>query len=203
MLCIFLYSCKEDEPELLPGAASIEYFYPMKTGNYWVYEVITDLMGNPVTQDTLIDTVRIVGTFTANGHTYYDFRSHNVFAGFYADSAGYIVRYDTTGSTSYVFLDTTPHATLWQDTTDMGLLYRVYRSGNGDTSVTVPAGTFTCLQTILDAHYLQSNPPAPHANPRPVYWYYAHGVGLVQENTWYLHNPGDRTKVLIDYHLEP
>lgn len=199
---ILLSACEQNNPQLHQQIASAkDYFFPLKVGNYWVYrtEAETGVYPN-YTLDTFYDTLRIVSDTLINSITYYQLTgSLTTLANFYGDSAGYIVYRE-----GILFeLDTVPNAILRQDTTDAGFFYRVYRTGSIDTNITVPVGSFICIETILDAHYLVGNPPSPNANPRSAFWYYAENVGLVKSITWYAAASGKITSELVDYHLIP
>lgn len=202
LLLLMLQACQKDKTNPLPpaNASPAEYFFPMKTGNYWVYK-ITD--SNTPTPTVTYDTLRVIGDTSINGITFYQLKTSNMQmipnGSFVGDSAGYIVY----SNGNRFPLSTLANDTLSADTTDAAMLYRVYRSGNLDTTIVVPSGSYQTVEAILDAYYLQGPPPPPHTNPRPVLSYFSKNIGLVKCVTYYVSGPGNITSELQNYHIQP
>ena len=199
---ILFSACRENDPQPTPQLASAkDYFFPLKVGNYWVYRTEAETGDYPsYAIDTSYDTLRVISDTVINSITYYQLiGSLTTLTNFYGDSAGYIVYRE-----GILFeLDTVPNAILRQDTTDAGLFYREYKTGSIDTTITVPVGSFSCIETELNANYLLGNPPTPNPNPRPAFWYYTENIGLVKSITWYVNASGKITSELVDYQLIP
>lgn len=93
-----MYACKknDDGPSTLgpEPEITINEFFPMNIGNYWVYEFVQktpngDIIGNPS-----YDTLKIVSDTVINNHTYFLFNTDKPMNGtqyLRRDSLGYIV----------------------------------------------------------------------------------------------------------------
>lgn len=201
LLLLLLQACQKDKANQTPESATAsEYFFPMKTGNYWVYKV-TDT--NTPTPTVTYDTLRVIGDTSINGSVFYQLKTSSMQmipnGAFVGASAGYIVYSDG----NRFPLSINVNDTLSADTTDAATLYRVYRSGNLDTTIVVPSGSYQTVETVLDAYYLQGPPPPPHTNPRPVLSYFAKNIGLVKCVTYYVSGPGNITSELQSYYIQP
>lgn len=177
------------------------YFYPLKTGNYWVYKR-TEVMGSGPTANTTItmDTIRITYDTIINGQRNYYFTDgvwEGIYAGFYADSAGYILN----NGFVQAFIDLKPNDTLWRDSTP-NYIIQTMRSPLTDTTITVPLGTYACWQTIQEVYFVNGtgNPDVP--NPRTARRFYARNVGLIKSYAFYSNTPGGITAELVEVHLE-
>src|SRR5688572_4085394 len=178
---LLLSNCKKekDPPADEPAATASQYFLPLKTGNYWVYKKDSENGTYPnYTITTRYDTVKVVRDTVIGQRTYFEITGgvmQGIGNGLYADSSGWIIR-----EGNHLFeLSTAANDTVAQDT--MGaILYVVYKTGNTDTAITVPAGTFPCSEMIWDIYYLYETPPAPHTNPRQLFMYFSKNIGLVK-----------------------
>ena len=197
LLC--LQACKKDEPaEEQPEAAKpSDYFFPMKVGNYWVYESINS-DGTNYRQDTL----HIDGDSILNGRTYYHFQHQLVpyvisAKGWYADSSGYILSLEGGGPG----VDITVEDTLSRLTPNgFDIIERV---GNRDTAFTVTAGTFESIEVITDAYYLNEPVTGGGTNPRQAFAYHAKGVGTILNRYFFISQTTTTTTQLKSYNLEP
>lgn len=201
-LLLLLQACQKDKNTPTPANATPTDYLPMKTGSYWAYKVTADNGNIPGTTATH-DTIRVVGDTLINGITYYQLKTTGMQT---------IPNQSLIGSSNGLLVYTNgnrfPLSLIANDTTaaytaDDGLDYRVYRSGNLDTTISVPLGGYQTVESIMDFYYLQGSPPNGIANPRPVYTYYAKNVGLVKCVTWYAAGPGLTISELEGYHLEP
>lgn len=192
-----MQACKKDDPDEPQGATSADYFFPLKVGNYWVYETL-----NTQDNSTTLDTIRILNDTVVNGKTFYRFNSLSplIFGisseYLLADSNGYII--DPTG---FVYMANNGA----MDTLDVtsGNVYDVViRTGNRDTVVSVPAGSFNTLETVSDIHYKSMASPTG-TNPRSMHNYAAKNVGCIKASYFYLSSADNFVITLKSYHLEP
>lgn len=204
LLLLLLQACQKDKTNQTPASATSVEYLPMKIGNYWAYKVTTEQGVYPNTNVVVThDTMRIVSDTVIDGNTYYMFNgggSQLIYNNtLLRDSAGFIVYY---GGGRYP-LSLIANDTLAAYTADNGFDYRVYRSGNLDTAITVPAGGFQTVESVMDFYYLQGSPPPTVSNPRPVLGYYAKNVGLVKCVGWYASGSGNMVSELEGYYIQP
>lgn len=205
---IAISSCKKDEepvtpmPEPVPQQTASSF--PITTGSYWIYvHEQTDAAGN-ITMTGGTDSVYVEGDTIIGSHTYKKIRSVVLTTPNYMlwqtlqivrDSAGYLV--DPTGA--YVehtnFTDT-----LRYDDIGPGIVNAWYFMEHEDSSVTVPAGTFTTVD--YKGHMYATDPGYPHGIPRYTHRIWADQVGLVQEVVYYYSQPGYVQRSLVDYHIQ-
>ena len=200
LLCI--QACKKDEPkDNEPEPQSVDNpadnIFTMKVGNYWVYETWSSQDNS-----TSIDTVKVIGDTTVNGKTFYRFNTLAplTFMGGVeyqlADSSGYII--DPTGFVYEVNNGA-------QDTIrveNFSAIDVVVKTGNRDTLLNVPAGSFHTLQTIGDTYYTGMASPTG-TNPRHSGNFAAKNVGCISINYFYANSPYHFITTLQSYHLEP
>ncbi len=198
-----LYSCNKDNPTP-PQQAPADFFFPMKVGNFWVYKVTTQNGPHPnYTIDISFDTLRITDDTVIGSVTYYQFRS--------LSRQGLANDWwlgDSSGTILFSNGDRFPLSDIADDTissylTDNGFDHRVYKSGVLDTLITVPAGTYHCLESVLDFYYLTTSPPLPNSNPRQTLSYFCKNIGLVKTKNWYSSESGDVISELESYFIQP
>lgn len=194
-----MQACKKDEPDDQAKAAKpIDYFYPMKVGSYWIYETL-----NTQTNAVTLDTIKVLGDTIISGRTYYRFNKLSL-NNYIVPEAEYLLA-DSSGSivdpSGFVYEINTGG----QDTisNSSGPDYdMVLRTGNRDTVVNVPAGSFHTLETIMDMYYTNMTPPAG-INPRHWYNYTTKGIGSIKSTYFYAANPDEFVVTLKSYHIEP
>ncbi|HLP49466.1 MAG TPA: hypothetical protein VK154_01140 [Chitinophagales bacterium] len=201
LLLLLLQACQKDKANPTPESATAsEYFFPMKTGNYWVYK-ITD--SNYATPTVTYDTLRVIGDTSINGTTFYQLKTSNMQmipnGSFVGESSGYIVYSDG----KRFPLSLVANDTISLDSSAAPYYFRVYKSGSLDTAIAVPSGSFQAAESILNFYYLQGPPPPPNTNPRPILSYFAKNVGLVKCVTWYASGPGSIVSELESYYIQP
>lgn len=201
LLC--MQACKKDEPagdqpKPEEAAKPVDYFFPMKVGNYWVYETVNSIGGG-----SIIDTIKVIGDIVINGKTFYRFNKLIPVMQLYGnshlitDSSGYLV--DTVGGI-YEVNDGTRDSIGGEDYISV---QTVIKTGNRDTLITISLGSFSSLETITDVYYESGIAPGSNPNPRPMYEYWAKNVGLVKRTLFYSGNPHHQIITLKSYHLEP
>lgn len=185
-----LLGCENDSEEVTSGKVT-EYF-PMKIGNYWVYEHYrVDMFGNK-TKLPLVDSVVVTNDTLINGKTYYVFEGTDYFrhgtewgiTGIYRDSSDCIVNPKGEIKLSLSnFSDTLHQAVLEYDSQEYAEI--IYKMQDKKKKIEVPAGTFDALnfqgKFIANENFI----PSGVENPRYLNNYYSKGVGLVSKNYFY------------------
>jgi hypothetical protein len=205
IVCLMLLSnCKKDKSpvEIPEQRTASQYFPPLKTGNFWVYKVTFESGPYPnYTLTTEYDTVKVLRDTLIGGRRYFEITNGAIQGlghGLYADSAGWIITYNE----GLFPLTAIANDTVWQDT--MGaILYGVYKTGNTDTTISVPVGSFACTEMIGDIYYLYDSPPIPNTNPRKTFTYFCKNVGVTKALTWAASGPGNVVSELHSYHIQP
>ena len=200
--CVFFtYACKKNtdapstsvpEPEI-----TINEFFPMNIGNYWVYEFVQKNPSGEIIGNSSYDTLKIVSDTLINNHTYFLFKTNKPSTGtqfLRRDSIGYIV--DTQGNVKLI-----PNA-------DEGIYNYDYFFLNGDTAysyweeyideyqVITEVGGFVSLGRIAK-HQLW---PSLGGNLTLDSNLYAE-IGMIQRS-YSFSSGGKMFGSIIDYHLE-
>lgn len=88
---LFASCSKDDDSEECPQNTFTNPYFPMNTGNYWVYEVVCKDEDGIQTGNTRIDSLIVVGDSLINGISYKVFEGFMGTPWIYRDSLGYIV----------------------------------------------------------------------------------------------------------------
>jgi hypothetical protein len=195
-------SCKKDNVEPAPAATpapAVANGYPLTVGSYWIYEN-TDIDSNnmeTVNAANPSDSCYILKDTIMNGKTYKMFVGSiaNPFAVFFRrDSSGFMV--DEYGIIFYSKTDFIHTLRSWSIP---GYLEGDFKMVGPPTSVTVPSGTYAAYDyqgmIVFNAGY-------PWMNPRYAHSYYANGVGLVRETTFFTGSPNYVARRLLRYHIQ-
>jgi hypothetical protein len=195
-------SCKKDNVQPSPAAtspANVANGYPLTIGSYWIYEN-TDIDTNNVETVNVSnpsDSCYISGDTVLSGKTYMVFvgmigNENAVF--FRRDSSGFIV--DQAGMVYYSKTDFTNTLRTW---TVPGYLNGYFKMVGPATTVSVPAGSYQSYDyqgmIVFGSGY-------PWDNPRYVHSYYANGVGLVRETSFFTASPNYIARRLLRYHIQ-
>lgn len=186
-------------------------YYPLSTGNYWVYDwEISDSLGNN-THYVKRDSFVIAGDTTINGIQYYKRHLYHMnYDGTYPfppiedyikNDHGDIVKLDGCVILSF----RTPRV----DTTQIynyPTRYLVNNSivpvPNQTTNITVPVGSFQAIEevTTVDKYFDGNHEILPHT-----YQYFADGIGEIYQKCYTLSDPYNRKthKRLVNYHVAP
>lgn len=199
-LSIGLLSCKKDDPAEpaptpTPVPASPNY-YPMKVGNYWIYDTYLVDTNNVETYQGR-DSIYVKADTVINGNTYHIIdRTGNgpmhFSTSFLRDSADCVVN-----STGHIYFS--PHLA---DTTSIsnypgaGTVYYIVDQGG---SVTVPAGTFSTFD--MKGHFYSQDPNYPYGIPRYSHEHYSAGTGMVKMMLFYVMSPSTLETRLVRYHI--
>ncbi|MCX6268847.1 MAG: hypothetical protein NTW16_16095 [Bacteroidetes bacterium] len=197
-------SCKKKEETTPPDDPGVTFnYFPMKTGNYWVYRHYDiDTLGH-VTEIPLTDSVVITGDSMINGKRYFVFEGTNFpynhnwgivdmlrDSGDYVVSANGIIRFSQKNFTDILASKT---EIISGDT-----LYTLnYRMEKTDSTVTVPAGVFGALNYRGTVKTWMKLPGIQ--NPRYLNTYYADNAGCILQTYFFLNNPNFSEKRLVRY----
>lgn len=197
-------ACKKDKgiaeeensqtPTPIPSA-----FMPFKVGNYWIYQSVKiDTNGNETINPTL-DSVHVQKDTVINGQTFYEIRGRTwwndpAYVEYLRDSSGFIVA----PSGRKYFAPFYDNYLLSFDTTANYSGIHLYMT-SGNTSVTVPAGTFT---TAVKTQKTFFYPSYQWGNPRYNYAHYCNGIGIIKEQKYYDATPDTYEGRLVRYHVQ-
>ena len=199
-LVIALFSCKK-KADTAPQPPSAYDYYPLKPGNYWVYEwFYTDTTGVYTGNSGPADSVVVRTDTVIRGNTYYILDDYNgsSLGGIFRDSSGYLV--DIDGGihfSSTNFTDVLHTDSLFGGTTLVGVFsWMMY---NNVAAVT-PAGNFATMQykgaMVYNMNY-GINPKYYMADE------YARQTGLVLTHTFYENDPNRIIDIkLLRYHVQ-
>lgn len=203
---LFLLSCnKDDSPTKNPKkpVASVFDYYPMKPGNYWVYqEYVIDTTGKEE-KGQHRDSFYVVGDSVIGNDTFNYLSGSDVIYGtglLLRDSAGFLINHRGT-----VFLSTTN----FKDTIDVE-----YFKGNGskfmrkagkmspDGHVTkTPVGLFDAIRFEASYQLLDTSLSNNSWYPRVMYNYYAKNVGPIVKSFFYTSSLKHSEMRLVKYHV--
>ncbi|MBN2746174.1 MAG: hypothetical protein JXR34_05560 [Bacteroidales bacterium] len=205
-------SCKKDNNDdtnqETPNPVTKNYF-PLKIGNYWVYEQYKiDTLG-VATSTNQIDSVIITRDTVINNNTYFVMEGRNYpFNGgnwgiveISRDSSGYLVNPD-----GFILLapnrigDTlATRVQLYGGNDTMFILYGYMEQPT--TPVTVQAGTFDVIDFKVSTVYYQPLPPGT-TNPRYSHNMFAENVGRVLTSYFFSSSSNHFERRLIRYHVD-
>jgi hypothetical protein len=203
LLLICSAACKKDNvvpaPANEPVPAPAPNGFPLTIGSYWIYE------------NTMIDTNNVETINASNpsdscyikDDTIFGGKTYLVFVGnitnenaifFRRDSLGFMV--DQYGT---IFYSKTDLINTLRTVSVPGFYDGYYKMAGPMTSVSVPAGGFSCYDYqgvfVMPSSYAWSNPRFSHS-------YYANGVGLVRETAFFYSSPDYIARRLLRYHIE-
>ncbi|HXC04607.1 MAG TPA: hypothetical protein VNZ86_07625 [Bacteroidia bacterium] len=200
---LLLASCQKEKSSLssvTPGNRTAGHdYYHLTKGSYWVYQVFDVDTLNISTLRPVPDSVYCTGDTLLAGKTYH--MLNGSYFGmrpwpteYLLDSASWLT--DNTGRHLCSFSG----AGLIQATsTDpSGLYTSSFSMMEGTQTITVAAGTFTCVDAQGTYHSLAS-PPAwtiRYTDRR-----YSDGIGMVEQTAFFLSRPSHMDRQLLRYHL--
>jgi len=196
-------SCKKDEPTEIPETpqTSVMDYLPLTPGNYWVYEQhYYDSTGTEHNQPWGNDTVEVISDTTINNFTYHRLVDHNLFGTsepdttHYRDSSDCIVNHKG----SVLFRLTPGVVFTYYPSYDSTIYYIDYSLATQPSAITVPAGTYECLDyqgaifSSLDGFSV----------PDTIHKYYSKNVGIVKRTYLMLVAKNVIELDLISYHIQ-
>jgi len=203
-------SCKKDDdpPEEKPDPKpkATDYF-PLKKGNYWVYEV-SEVDTNGVWVKNLhTDSIMVSGTTVLNGDTFYILKGttflHPEYEELVRDSAGSMVTNEGDQQfTAVNFKDTLlQHEVKYNDS----LLFAKWsiRMEEVKGSITTSAGVFgDVIDRKMTVEQGNMRLVGAHRYPRINHQYYARGVGMIYDEYFYFGSLHSIRVELTKYHIE-
>jgi len=191
-------SCKKDEadPDPIPTESVLQYF-PLKTGNYWVYQrsVCDSTWTNCEIKAT--DTVWVTKDTLINDKTYFKLEDVTVTGQhrsiYYRDSLDYIVDnlgnivvsntdFETKLHEEYIIVNETDTAFYWYN-----------KMQNAPFNIEVPAGNFSCLDNKM-SFFRQTDNFETEFNTHQLY---AKGTGPVFNQAMFAHSGGGYKRELV------
>lgn len=207
-LALLFVSCKKDQDEPNPPSAAA-YTMPTTEGSYWVYHWSkVDTAGN-VTPAPYIDTVRITGQVTQNGHTWTEYTGTSMGTGQHTwlqrDSSGYII--NANGRILYSYVGTSPF-----HTTSDAFYSEVHQMGS-DVVLSGIFGIAGALdrQQVITRSPLSTLPVSEGVNAcgdesYTFHTYYVSGIGEVEQTcalyAQFISQCVILRKQLVAYHIE-
>ena len=200
-LILLIYSCKKDVaiPSVKnntppsPQIQSSEDYYPLKKGNWWVYDYYQMNTSSGTEQFDHRDSVYIVGDTIINGYRYaYQKNTYQNGWLYLRDSSGYML---TIGGERILFSSTNFTDTLY--IYNPAYPFTVYsKMIHTDTLISTPVGSFHSISRGYIWRY--NNQPLP----KNEYLFFGRGIGLTQYCHWYYPNcVGKIEGRLVKYHL--
>lgn len=202
----------EEETTQAPRPGATDYF-PLKKGNYWIYEVASVDSNGRVTKDPKRDSIVVTGDTIINTITYFKLEGNehrknrnNTYLELVRDSAGYLINSKGDRHFSMTnFNDTISRRdhTIGSSTeilaTERAYMKRI--SGSIETKV----GT---LNDVISRENLVRVGPTIKSSysryyPRTTHRYYAKGVGRIFESYFYLSQPNHVEVRLVEYCFAP
>ena len=198
-----LPSCNEkNETDPEPQNSIVKYF-PLKVGNYWVYERSSCDSSWSDCNSISIDTNWITKDTLINNMMYYKIEGKNVVGHnnpyFLRDSSDYII-----SPSGHIFLSNKDFENKIheryeiQPTNNDTLFYIYYQFIDKPNIANVPAGTFDCIDFRGSLFRKQDNFELEFNN----HHYFAKDVGPVYQNVLYANSLGGLKRELISYHID-
>lgn len=199
IILAFTTSCNkknETDPQPIPTPD----FTQLAVGNYWIFQGF-DLDSNGVATPTDDwDSAFISKDTLINGFTYYKMHEKGVIYSsqqqiiYLRDSMDYLVNQFG----QILFAQNNFADTLYQDTAAPGLFYSITMMCGKDSTVVVPAGTFTTRTLQSTIVPLQPVGPVP---VRYCYTIYGEGVGKIKTHNFFYASDKHFEKRLIRYRV--
>jgi len=194
-------SCKKDKENTEQVTPTVTDSYPLKAGNYWVYKQTTyDAAGNVLNASIVNDTVLVLNDTIINNKTYHIVKDSH-FAGnssslfFYLrDSADCIV--NEYGNISFSIK--MPGLICTQLSTPDSLTYTNFYCNSSSVNVTVPGGTFNCVEYYADVYRKADNFTIKYTLPK----YCSKNIGPVKKTAMFVSNAEKVVSELISWHVQ-
>ena len=145
---LFFNSCQKKDSVTPPETKSdlVTDYYPLSTGNYWVYKQTQyDSLGNVIPQTWKNDSIVVKSDTVINSKTYHTLVEYNFLGSsnpiykYYRDSADCIV--NNLGEVIFSINTTGVYKRIFTSDT---VAYINYSYVNTPTNITVPQGTYNC-----------------------------------------------------------
>lgn len=203
-IIIFTSCRKEDSNPITPTnqQKSVLDYFPLNTGNYWVYKQSEyDSLGNIRPHTYANDSIVVKNDTIINNKTYHTIIEYNFLGSpnshnhYYRDSANYIV--DNNGN---IILSVTPgfiHKQVIAFNLDT-ISYVNYSFIDQTTSITVPLGTYNCVDVRGEIFRKTDNFSIAHLTHN----YYYKNIGSVKKVLRFVESLGFIELELVNYNVQ-
>tara|TARA_Y100000768_G_C23963091_1_gene676443 strand:+ start:1250 stop:1882 length:633 start_codon:yes stop_codon:yes gene_type:complete len=199
---IFFTACKKDDDSTSNKSASKNSYFPLKIGNYWVYENYEIDANGTETKTSQIDMITIERDTIIKGNKYYVLEGTQYPLSskewktleFLRDSSGYIVDND-----GRIHFSKNNFTDVLLDSEDDSVYIITYQMEELVDPITVSAGQFEVLnyRGTYTSDYFPDD-----ESPRYIDNYYAKGVGKILYSWFYVSQPTIYEKRLVSYYVE-
>jgi hypothetical protein len=206
LVVLLITSCNKEESNLIINPVDKANYFPLKVGNYWIYEHYDiDSLGNE-TYKNKTDSIILIRDTIIKGNQYFVLEGTNYqFNGgnwgivdILRDSSGYIV--NEKGQIKFSLDNFNDTLTSKIEVINNDTLYIVtFKMEKTINKVVVPAGEFEVLN--FKGTVLTFNPNQGIMNPRYLNNYFADNVGKILETYFYLSSPIKSEKRLVRYKI--
>lgn len=200
---LFIASCKKEESSTTPPTAKADVitdYYKLTPGNYWVYkQYYSDTAGNIFPALVKNDSIVVKNDSIINGKTYHTLVEYNFLGSlntnfyFRRDSADCIV--NEYGAIVFTINPTLVYKEVYgRDTvayTDCSFI-------NTTTNITVPKGTFSCVDYKRELHRKFEN----YSKAYQLHSYFCKGIGKIKSTSCYVSSLQQINFELIDYYVQ-
>lgn len=202
---IFFTSCrKEDSTSTTPITTqeTVNDYFPLNTGNYWVYKQTSlDSSGNIIPNTWGNDSIVVKNDTVINNKTYHTIIEYNFLGSpnphnhFYRDSLNYIV--DNNGAIVFSINPGFVYKQVFSYLSDT-IAYVNYSFVNQTTSITVPLGTYNCVDLKGEIFRKNDNFTNVHLSHN----YYCKNIGSVKKVLRFVESLGFIELELLSYHVQ-
>jgi len=201
---LFIVSCNKKDAtapaNTTPTTLSVKDYYPLVTGDYWIYKQTQyDTSGNIMTQTWINDSVLVKNDTVINSKTYHTVVNYNLMGattpsfGYYRDSSDCIVN-----NHGKIIFSINTSGIIFKDILTPDTMGYVNYSYNGvSTSITVPMGIFSCVDLKGDVYRKVDN----FSKSYLIHNYTCKNIGPVKRMMIYINALYRINLELISYHL--
>jgi hypothetical protein len=175
-------TCKKDSQDETQADPVLTDYYPLKVGDYWIYkQTLYDSSGTVINSTMTDDTIMVTKDTSINSKAYYKIEEHNFLGNFpiqysyVRDSADCIVKDDG----KILFSIKSPGMICSQISTPDTLTYTNYYYNSAAVSITVPGGTYDCVEYYGEVYRKTEN----YSNKYIVSKYCSKNTGLVKRTS--------------------
>ena len=200
---IFFIACnKKDAQENTPKTTqSVSDYFPLAVGNYWVYKQSeADSSGNIISQNWLNDSVVVKNDTVINSKNYHIVANYhylgntNPFFSYYRDSSDCIV--DEGGG---IVFNINTSGIIYKHILSPDTVAYVDYSYNGTpTSITVPLGTYSCVDFKGEMYRKADN----FSKSYLIHNYNSLNIGSVKKTQLFVNSLYRLTFDLVAYHVQ-
>ena len=203
---MFLLSCSKKDPAAPvinnpPSVPAVSDYYPLKSGSYWVYKMTEyDTSGNVMPQTWKNDSVVVKNDTLINGKNYHTLVEYN-FLGqatpvyrFERDSADCIVN-----DNGKIVFSISAGSPIFKDIlTPDTIAYVNYYYNSNPTSVSVPLGTYSCVDYRREIFRKMDN----FSKAYLCHLYCYKGIGAIERTMIYVGSLDKFYFDLVAYHVQ-